>query len=105
MPQNVVMKRNYSDCSDCVVLGSMDDDIKDSLWASAAESSKRYTDLTDFVKLRWFCQPYVPTLLSFGELRTFLVGGVIQYIIHTSPVEVKGSVTQVNLVVPLEKLG
>jgi hypothetical protein len=38
-----------------------------------------------FDQPRWFCQPYMPLLIHLGELRTYLVNGVIYYTVATTP--------------------
>lgn len=40
-----------------------------------------------FPKPSWFFQPYMPLLIHLGELRTFIVNGIIFYTTHTAPIK------------------
>ncbi|TDL13208.1 hypothetical protein BD410DRAFT_810755, partial [Rickenella mellea] len=68
--EDVVAKRAYSSCSKHVCIPPFDlNDL-----ATSAMGSKGY----------WFLQDYVPTLLSAGELRVFVLGGKIDRVLCTT---------------------
>ncbi|KAF8873546.1 hypothetical protein CPB84DRAFT_1798310 [Gymnopilus junonius] len=81
-----VLKRDYSDCSS-IVIGTFKRDraVKDAKKAikEAKQNWKELIHLTG--PLCWILQPLVSTLLHIGEVRTFIVGGILIANVCTTP--------------------
>jgi hypothetical protein len=53
---------------------------------------------------KWFIQPYIPSLVYLGELRAFIVNGIIINIVSTTPVNGLLDTYQAGLLRPLCKI-
>jgi len=59
----------------------------------------------DFPRPKWFMQPFLPGLKYLGEIRVFIVNGVIfKWIITTPDGERPLQITQPNMLTPMSKL-
>lgn len=78
----LVIKRGFSDSSTSTFMpGGMS---REAGILEAFERTKRaYLDVQFIPKPIWFAQPYIPALAQKGELRIFVVGLKVAYIVHT----------------------
>lgn len=63
-------------------------------------------DLSKFLRPRWFLQPYIPELRYLGELRIFVVNGIIFKTIITNPNDGNKplEITEPNILTPLSRI-
>ena len=92
----VVLKREVSDNGERVIFP---DEISD---ISLKALNRKLKELGE--GHQWFKQTYVPALLQFGEWRVYFVGGVMIYIIGTTPVDSGLEVGMIDAIWTLEEL-
>jgi hypothetical protein len=81
----LVIKREFSDSNNSTYLPPKDG--PNSRLTQVGEKYKKTRELYDGIQSlpppTWMGQPFIPSLLHKGELRAFVVGGRVQYVIHT----------------------
>ena len=70
----VVIKREASECCLHRHFGSDNENKRESLWKTIQKGKNSF---------RWLVQDMVPTLLTIGEIRVYVVGGRVSHAIHT----------------------
>lgn len=87
---NLYVKREFSECGYHVLKVADDREFKKQFLKQVKETDKLY-DHESIRKMgihvHWFCMSYVDGLQSLGELRVFLVGGIV---CQTMMTQVKG---------------
>jgi len=92
---DAVLKREYSGFSKNVITPHTS---KTSAYAILEKSSKEEQEhkheQLPAPRTTWFLQPFLPHLIRLGELRTYIVDGVIFYTVSTTPVNCDPALTQ-----------
>lgn len=78
-----VIKRSFSDCGNHVV-HLKNKDATRKLSKLLKDEDRRYSPMA-CISPSWFVMPFIPELISKGELRTFCIGGVPIYTVLTAP--------------------
>lgn len=84
---DVIIKRGYSDGSLHVIEVSAEDGKKK--LEQLREETDRYYNVPGIMQQglvpQWFSIPFIPEILSKGELRVYYIGGSLSHIMHTLP--------------------
>lgn len=100
-----VLKREYSSDTKHVFTRHTEDAVKK--FQSAIERERecwRWDGRAVCENPKWFIQPYIPSLVYLGELRAFIVNGIIINILSTTPVNGLLDTCQAGLLRPLCKI-
>ncbi|KAL1657543.1 hypothetical protein GGF50DRAFT_121797 [Schizophyllum commune] len=96
-----VVKRPYSARAECVVVRDGDEDLRaDNVHTVGLKYHKKPPAIastgSSLIDKYWLRQPYIPQLQDWrlGELRCFVIGGVVTRIIQTSPMPDGGTWTE-----------
>jgi len=104
--QGVVIKRDYSDSNEWTFLPQRKKRAR-LLETKFNETSESYRGIQNLPFPSWLAQPYMPALVEKGEIRAYVVGGVLMYAVHTYPTGDKRNPLSIELVdnfTPLELL-
>lgn len=104
---DVIIKRGFSDGSLHVFEVSTEAGKKK--LEQLQEETDRYYNIPGIMELglapQWFSVPFIPEIMSKGELRVYYIGGTLSHIIHTQPMSPgKIKIQRVTFVTPLRHL-
>lgn len=78
-----MIKRDFSDSTTCTFLPG--NSRQERVIEKYAETAQLYYGIQSIPRPTWMAQPFNRDLAQKGELRAFLVGGVLKYTVHTWP--------------------
>jgi hypothetical protein len=101
--RHLVIKRGYSRRANHVWKSTKATDLLE-IKTEVKETEKNYNHpyLIEYgIKPMWFGVPYIPELISKGEMHCFFIGGKLSYIVSTKTVEGEIEVKSVDRITPL----
>jgi hypothetical protein len=84
----LVIKRDFSDSTSCTYLppqAGEGGDRTTKVMNNYTETNRFYKNIECLPHPSWIAQPYIPSLVEKGELRAFIVGGRLAFVIHSWP--------------------